>query len=714
MQRKVIPIVAISLALLGGAGCRPKSEGRLRLEGAISVADVDDSRLLHADQEPGNWMSHGRTYSEQRFSPLKQINDQNVAQLGLAWYVDLDTRRGQEATPIVVDRVMYFTTAWSKVFAVKAATGEKLWSYDPKVPPEWAVNACCDVVNRGVAVWRGKVFVGTLDGRLVALDAATGKPIWETLTIDRNSRYTITGAPRVVKGKVLIGNGGAEMGVRGYASAYDADTGKLLWRFYTVPGDPSKPFESPILKKAAETWTDGWWKLGGGGTVWDSIVYDPELDLLYIGVGNGTPWDRRARSPQGGDNLFTSSVVALKPDTGEYVWHYQETPGDAWDFDSAEPMILASLMIGNSPRKVLLHAPKNGFFYVLDRATGEVISAKPYTAVTWATGVDLKTGRPMENAAARYEDSGKGMPVAPGPLGGHSWHSISFSPLTGLVYIPVQDAGFFYKSDEHFEEKALAFNTATDFVAAGMPQKPDVKKAILESIKGHLSAWDPVQQKEVWRVERSSPVNGGVLSTAGNLVFEGTAQGNLEAYSADTGQKLWSADTQSGVVAAPVAYSINGEQYVAVEVGWGGVFPLATGEVALKSGRVQNVGRVLSFKLGGKVHLPPLPVFSPPPLKPPRSTADSMTVEKGEGLYQRYCSNCHGDVAVSGGVLPDLRYSATLENEQWFDVVLRGASQPSGMVSFRKELSRDDAAAIRAYVIFRANQSLAETKAIRK
>jgi PQQ-dependent dehydrogenase (methanol/ethanol family) len=659
-------------------------------------------------------MSHGRTYSEQRFSPLKQINDQNIAQVGLAWYVDLDTRRGQEATPIVVDGVMYFTTAWSKVFAVKAATGERLWSYDPKVPPEWAVNACCDVVNRGVAVLRGKVFVGTLDGRLVALDAATGKPIWETLTIDRNSRYTITGAPRVVKGKVLIGNGGAEMGVRGYVSAYDTDTGKLVWRFYTVPGDPSKPFESPILKKAAETWTGEWWKLGGGGTVWDSIVYDPELDLLYIGVGNGTPWDRRARSPQGGDNLFTCSVVALKPDTGEYVWHYQETPGDAWDFDSAEPMILANLTIRNSSRKVLLHAPKNGFFYVLDRATGEVISAKPYTAVTWATGVDLKTGRPMENPAARYEDSGKGTPLAPGPLGGHSWHSISYSPLTGLVYIPVQDAGFFYKSDEHYQEKALAFNTATDFVAAGMPQKPDVKKAILESIKGHLSAWDPVQQKEVWRVERSSPVNGGVLSTAGNLVFEGTAQGNLEAYRADTGEKLWSADTQSGVVAAPIAYSVNGEQYVAVVVGWGGVFPLATGEVALKSGRVQNVSRVLSFKLGGKVNLPPLPEFSPPQLKPPRSTANTMTALKGEGLYQRYCSNCHGDVAVSGGVLPDLRYSATLANDQWFEVVLRGTLQPFGMVSFGKELSRHDAAAIRAYVIHRANQSLAETKASKK
>jgi len=710
MHRRTIPIIAMTLALLSGAGCHSKSGNQEKSEGAISVGRVDDSRLLHADEEPGNWMSHGRTYSEQRFSPLKQINDQNVGQVGLAWSVDLDTRRGQEATPLVVDGVMFFTTAWSKVFAVKAATGERLWSYDPKVPPEWAVNACCDVVNRGVAVWRGKVFVGTLDGRLVALDAATGKPIWETLTIDRNWRYTITAAPRVVKGKVLIGNGGAEMGVRGYVSAYDADTGKLVWRFYTVPGDPAKPFESAILEKAAKTWNGEWWKVGGGGTVWDSMAYDPELDLLYIGVGNGTPWDRRVRSPRGGDNLFTCSVVALRPDTGEYVWHYQETPGDAWDFDSAEPMILANLTIGASPRKVLLHAPKNGFFYVLDRASGEVISAKPYTAVTWASGLDLKTGRPIENANARYEESRKGIPLAPGPLGGHSWHSMSYSPQTRLVYVPVQDAGFFYKSDEHFQPKALAFNTGTDFVAAGMPQKPDVKKSILDSIKGHLSAWDPVQQKEVWRVERSSPVNGGVLSTAGNLVFEGTAGGRLEAYRADTGERLWSADTQSGVVAAPIAYTVNGEQYVAVVVGWGGVFPLVTGEVALKSGRSQNIGRVLAFRLGGKVNLPPLPEFSRPQLKPPRLTADSMTVQKGEGLYQRYCSSCHGDVAVGGGVLPDLRYSTTLENNQWFEVVLRGMLKQFGMVSFDKELTRGDSAAIRAYVIARANQSLAETK----
>ncbi len=710
MLQKKFRCLALGLVALIVASCHSKSGAGEKSQEAFHPANVDETRLLHADQEPGNWMSYGRSYNEQRFSPLKEINDRTVGQLGLAWYVDLDTRRGQEATPIMVDGVMYFSTAWSKVFAVNAASGERLWSYDPKVPPESAVNACCDVVNRGVAVWRGKVFVGTLDGRLVALDAATGKPVWDIHTTDPIQRYTITGAPRVVKGKVLIGNGGAEMGVRGYVSAYDAETGKLAWRFYTVPGDPSKPFESPALENAAKSWSGEWWKLGGGGTVWDSIVYDPELDLLYIGTGNGTPWNRRARSPQGKDNLFTSSVVALKPDTGEYVWHYQEVPGDAWDYDAAAPMILADLAIGGVPRKVLLQAPKDGFFYVIDRATGQVISAKPYTPVTWAAGIDPATGRALENVSARYEDGGKSAPLSPGPLGGHSWHSMSYSPQTGLVYVPVQESSFLYKPEKHFEARNLAYNTGIDFVAAAMPQTPEVKKSILDSIKGHLSAWDPIQQKEVWRVDRTSPVNGGILSTAGNLVFEGTAQGNLEAYRADTGQKLWSADAQSGVVAAPVSYSVDGVQYVAVVVGWGGVFPLAAGEVALKGGRAQNVSRVLAFKLGASASLPPLPQITQPVLNPPKPTASAATVEKGETLFQNYCSPCHGDVAVSGGVLPDLRYSATLRNSAWFDVVLGGSLKPFGMISFSKELSKDNAEAIRAYVIFRANQSLAEPK----
>jgi quinohemoprotein ethanol dehydrogenase len=710
MRQKFLLFFAMTSLLLSGIGCRSDSGTPSSPQRPASAANVDAARLSHPDADPGNWMSYGRTYSEQRFSPLKQINDQNVGQLALAWYVDLDTRRGQEATPIVVDGAMYFTTAWSKVFAVKAATGEKLWSYDPKVPPEWAINACCDVVNRGVAVWQGKVFVGTLDGRLVALDAASGKPVWETLTIDPKLRYTITGAPRVVKGRVLIGNGGSEYGVRGYISAYDAESGKMAWRFFTVPGDPSKPFESPALEKAAKTWTGQWWKVGGGGTVWDSISYDSDLDLVYFGVGNGTPWDRPTRSPRGGDNLFLCSIVALKPDTGEYVWHFQETPGDAWDYDSNQSIILADLTINNSPRKVLLHAPKNGFFYVLDRATGELLSAQPYTAVSWASAIDLKTGRPLVNPAAIYENQKSGSPLAPGPSGGHTWHSMSFSPLTGLAYIPVLDSGFLYKSDQHPRQSNLAFNIGIDMVAAGMPQNPEMKKAVLATIKGHLSAWDPVHQKEIWRVDRKTAVNGGILSTAGNLVFEGTAQGNLEAYRADNGQKLWSADAQSGVVAAPMTYTVNGEQYVAVLAGWGGVFTLAAGEVALSAGRTQNIHRLLAFKLGSKASLPPLPPFTPPQLKPPKPSATAATVHKGEALFQLYCSTCHGDVAVSGGVLPDLRYSGTLDNDQWFEIVLKGQLKQAGMVSFDQELSHDDAAAVRAYVIFRANQSLAETK----
>ena len=696
----------LSVTAVVAAGCGDKSASSSNPAKKLPAA-VDGARIVNADADAANWLTHGRTYSEQRFSPLNQINDQNVSKLALAWSFDLDTRRGEEATPIVVDGVMYFSTAWSKVFAVNAATGEKLWSYDPRVPPETAINACCDVVNRGVAVWRGKVYVGTLDGRLVALDAASGEPVWETLTIDPGTRYTITGAPRVVKGKVLIGNGGAELGVRGYVSAYDAETGKLAWRFFTVPGDPAKPAESPALAKAAATWSGEWWKLGGGATVWDSIVNDPELDLLFIGTGNGTPWDRHARSPQGKDNLFTSSIVALKPDTGEYVWHYQEVPGDAWDYDAASPMILADITIDGATRRVLMQAPKDGFFYVLDRATGQVISAKPYTPVTWATGIDTASGRPIENAAARYDATGRPAPLAPGPLGGHSWHSVSYSPKTGLVYIPVQESSFLYKSDEHFQPHNLAFNVAVDFVASGMPQDPAVKKSILDTVKGHLAAWDPVQQKEMWRVDRPSPVNGGTLATAGNLVFQGTAQGTLEAFRADTGEMLWSADAQSGVIAPPVSYAVNGEQYIAVLAGWGGVFPLATGEVALKAGRAQNVYRLLAFKLGGTANLPPLPQSAPLQLNPPKQTATAATVKTGEALFQGYCSTCHGDVAVSGGVLPDLRYSALLGNAtQWSDVVLGGSLKQFGMVSFSKELSKENSEAIRAYVIFRANQSL--------
>lgn len=690
----------MTLFLAATAACH---QTRVPPESTVKPADVNESRIINADREPGNWMTYGRTYGEQRFSPLNQINDQNVSQLGLAWFYDLDTNRGQEATPIVVDGGMYFTSAWSRVFAFDAATGKLLWSYDPKVPGNWAVNACCDVVNRGVAAWEGKIFAGTLDGRLVALDAKTGRLVWETLTIDPSFRYTITGAPRVVKGKVIIGNGGGEFGVRGYVSAYDSETGKLAWRFYTVPGDPAKPFESLLLEKAAKTWSGDWWKLGGGGTVWNAMAYDPELDQLYIGTGNGSPWSQKFRSPKGGDNLLTCSIVALKMETGEYVWHYQEDPGDAWDFDSAEDIILADLVIDGRPRKVLMQAPKNGIFYVLDRTSGELISAKSYTFVNWASGVNLKTGRPVETAVARYPGADPA-PIVPGPVGAHSWQPMSYSPVTHLAYIPVNDAGFKYKLPDSFAAKKLAPNYGIDMVAAGMPQDPQVKKAILATVKGKLVAWDPVQQKAAWTVERPGPWNGGTLATAGNLVFEGTAGGKFEAYRADTSAKLWSFAAQTGVMAGPVTYEVNGQQYVAVLAGWGGVFPLAAGEVSFASGQVRNLSRMLVFKLGGNTSLPPMQATEPPPLTALPNPASPATIRKGERLFQTYCAGCHGDVAVSGGVLPDLRRSSALTDDTWFETVLRGDLQSDGMVSFSKEVSRDDAAAIRSYVIFRRNQ----------
>jgi len=682
---------------------------------AKKPASVDAARLTKANEDAANWLSYGRTYDEQRFSPLKKIDATNVQQLGLAWFYDLDTaHRVQEATPLVIDGVMYVSSAWSKVFALNAATGDRIWSFDPKVPGEAGVNACCDVANRGVAAWNGKIYVGTIDGRLIALDAATGMPVWETLTIDRGSRYTITGAPRVVKGKVLIGNGGAEMGVRGYISAYDAETGKLAWRFYTVPGDPSKGFESPALEKAAATWKGEWWKLGGGGTVWDSFVYDPELDLVYIGTGNGSPWEQEHRSPGGGDNLYLSSIVALKADTGEYVWHYQTTPGESWDYTATQPLMLANLKIDGAERKVILQLPKNGFFYVLDRATGELISAQPVlSSINWAKGIDLKTGRPIENPESRFGKTGKPFVAMPGPMGAHSWQPMAFNPQRGLVYVPINEAGFVYIPDRAFVPTALSFNVAADFNAGSLPIEDDKAMAgVKAGTRGHLAAWDPVAQKEVWRVQYEHPWTGGALATAGDLVFAGSGAGEISAYKADTGSKLWSGETQAGVLAAPMTYEVNGEQYIAIEVGYGGAFGLAAGPLALDSHVKGNSPRVLAFKLGGRSRLPTPKPEAPRVLQPPPATANVAVVAEGKARYHRFCGTCHGDSAVSGGVLPDLRYSTVLGDANlWNQIVHDGALKSQGMVSFATVLSQSEIDAVRAYVTLRANQDAAKEKA---
>ncbi len=408
-------------------------------------------RCRSADARNQDWLSYGRDYYEQRFSPLNEINDSNVAKLGLAWQFETATERGLEATPLVIDGVMYATGSWSVTYAIDARSGKQLWKYDPEVHRKYDNIACCDVVNRGAAFYKGKVYVGVLDGRLAALDANTGKVAWQTTTVDQNQPYTITGAPRVANGKIIIGNGGAEYGVRGYVSAYDAETGKLAWRFYTVPGDPSKPQENAALERALPTWKgNDWWKYGGGGTVWDSIVYDPELNLLYVGTGNGSTWNRHVRSPGGGDNLYLASILAINPDNGELVWHYQTTPGDTWDYTAVQPMMLADLQIGGRLRKVLMQAPKNGFFYVIDRATGELLSADKYVEVNWASHVDMATGRPVEIAGADYEKAGAY--IRPGPLGGHNWQAMSFSPATGLVYLPAQDNGRYYEQPKTVAE----------------------------------------------------------------------------------------------------------------------------------------------------------------------------------------------------------------------------------------------------------------------
>src|SRR6202789_1734841 len=652
---------------------------------------VDGERIANADAEPGNWLSYGRTYSEQRYSPLKQINDKNAQKLGLAWFADLDTNRAQEATPLIVDGVMYVSTARSLVKAYDARTGKLLWAYDPQVHRELGVKACCDVGNRVVAAWNHKIYVGAYDGRLVALDAATGKPVWSTLTVDTTKPYTITQAPRVIRGRVIIGNSGGEYGTRGYISAYDAETGKLAWRFFTVPGDPSKPFENAAMGRAAKTWSGEWWKLGGGGPVWDAISYDPKLNLLYFGVGNGVQWARSARSEGKGDNLYLASIVALHADTGEYAWHYQTTPGEEWDFDAVQQLVLADLNIDGKPRQVLMQANKNGFFYVLDRKSGELISAKAIVPTTWASGVDLKTGRPVENKEARYSETGKPVDIKPGPLGAHNWQPMAFNAKTGLVYIPAQQVPIRYLPLPSLPIAPIGWNLGVA-LASLTPQD-----------EGFLLAWDPVHQREAWRVAYKGPWNGGVVTTAGNIVAQGDAAGNFNVYRADNGEKLWSMFAQSGIIAAPSTFEVGGEQYLAVLSGWGGSYALSGGKAAAMSGNLRNVSRLLVFKLGGTGALPALEpraiVINPPP-----EPADAASIARGEPLFDQYCSACHGEHAIGGGVVPDLRASNFLSMDFFYNIVLDGALKDAGMAAFKSALSRDDVTAIRNFIIHRANQ----------
>jgi quinohemoprotein ethanol dehydrogenase len=688
-------------ASVGRADATGQDQAQDRAQG------VSHARLAGAAGDKSNWLTHGGTWSEQRFSPVDSLHAENVDQLALAWSFETGTFRGIEATPLVIDGVLYATGSWSVVYALNAVTGEELWTYDPKVPRAKGRDACCDVINRGVAAWGNRIFFGTIDGRLVALDAASGEKVWEVRTAPFDKPYTITGAPRVVAGNVIIGNGGAEFGVRGYFSAYDAETGKMAWRFYTVPASSEGPHEHPELEEAAKTWApNSMWESGLGGTVWDSMAYDPELDLLYIGTGNSSVYNKSLRSPGGGDNLFLASILAIDPHSGRLVWHYQVNPGEQWDFTATQHLLLADLTIDGETRKVLMQAPKNGFFYVLDRATGELLSADPYVPVSWAKRVDLQTGRPVERPEASWSSAPAA--VTPGIEGGHNWHPMAFSPRTGLVYIPAFEGMYIYHPLPGYEFLPFStFNTGEDWPASVVDVEGLENLARMNNTT-RLIAWDPVERRAVWKVTHGDrAIPAGVLATAGDLVFQGRTDGRLVAYDARSGVILWSAPTGTGVMAAPVAYEIDGEAYVVVAAGLGGS---QGGHFTSLENR--NEGRILAFKIGGNAKLPPNEELSPAVVDAPVIEASAETIEHGRSLYAYHCSRCHGMNAVSSRLYPDLRYTLAGVHEVWDKVVLEGAFENRGMASFADLLDADDSHAIQAYVTKRAHESQGQTQAL--
>ena len=664
---------------------------------------VNESSIMNPG---GEWLSHGRTYREQRYSPLDSVNRDNVDELDLVWSFKFDTARGMEATPIVHDGIIYVSTGWSHVHAIDARSGEELWHYDAKVPKAQLAKTCCGPVNRGVAIWQEdsdsplQIFFGALDGRLIALDAATGMENWSVQSTPTDGNYSVTGAPRIVKGMIIIGNGGAELGVRGYVSAYDVTTGEMKWRFYTVPGDRNKPQENAALEAALETWSgDEWYKLGGGGgTAWDSLVYDPELDLLYIGTGNGSPWNRDLRSPGGGDNLYLSSIVALRPDTGEYVWHYQVTPADNWDYTATQQMVLAELEIGGEMRSVLMQAPKNGFFYVLDRKTGELLSAEKFGRVTWATHVDMATGRPVESKFANYQENG-GSFIWPSPYGAHNWQPMSFSTKTGLMYIPVQSIPSYFSAVKEVMYRVNRWNTGVDLNTNRDPKSWVAGRASADAlIYGELVAWDPVKKKRAWKVHHSKPSNGGILSTAGDLVFQGTWDGTFAAYDAYNGKKLWQYKSDSAVLAGPMTYELDGEQYIAVAQGSGGTVMITVGDELMKKKTNQN--KLLVFKKGRFNQTVSLASNELATIKAlgHKVNSDPAVIKQGESLYHNNCASCHGINALSNYVVPDLRYMSEQTHSDFASIVIGGTRTHKGMIGFYETLGLDDVDAIHAYL----------------
>ena len=672
--RLVIPAIALTIATLSGQAEIPEND----------------------------WPVHGHTHKEQRFSPLDQVTRGNVHALQPEWYLDIPSiDDGLTATPIIRDGIIYMSSSFANIYAVDAANGDLLWHYDPEVSVHSGFsNSWAARVNRGVAVADGLVFIGTPDCRLVAVSADSGELRWQNLTCDPSAEYAITGAPRVADGKVFIGNGISDYGARGYVSAYNAATGKFIWRFWTVPGNPEDGHENEIMEMAAETWADGWAPYGGGSP-WDAIVFDPELNQLYVGTDSAIPYDPSVRSPGGGDHLFTNSIIALDADTGAYQWHYQTVPNDAWDYNAANHIILADLQISGESRQVLMQAPKNGFFYVIDRQTGALLSARPYIGITWASHVDLKTGRPVEHPEARYyNNQSKRATVIPSLIGGHNWHPMSYNPYTGLVYIPAHE----FKTTFSINPDAALGGVLFDVYGDDLDEKKTGLKPETKNTIGRLIAWDPVRAKAKWAVNHELPMNGGVMSSAGGLVFQGTATGWFNAYEANTGKRLWSYDVQASVQAPPVSYRIDGKQYVLAAVGGGGIarfmVPIyGTGEKAL------GPSRLIAFTLDGRETLPALVLHQPAVPRPPELTASAEDITRGAETYEvAACGVCHGSTGVGSRPhtsVPDLRYMTPETHKDFRNIVLRGYRRPTGMIPYDGILEDADIDTIHAYLISR-------------
>ena len=656
-----------------------------------SCSPQKDKAYKTSKDDGSNWERYGRTYKEDHFSPLNLINDENIERLGLSWFYDLPTSTSSGvAAPLAVDGVLFFATGHSLIHAMNAVTGELLWRYDPDVYEAVGEELRGSWGVRGIAYSNNKVFTGTVDGRLIAIDATKGTLLWSANTTEKNDGRYITGPPYVIGDKVIIGHGGADFRpVRGYVTAYGIETGEKAWRFFTVPGNPKNGFENEAMRLAAKTWTGEWWKYGGGGTVWHAMAYDPEFNHVYIGTGNGAPWNQKIRSPEGGDNLFLCSIVALDADTGDYIWHYQSNPGDTWDYNAAMDIELAEIPIDGISRKVILHAPKNGFFYVIDRTNGELISAEPFANVNWAEKIDIDSGRPIENPMARYPDNTPFM-MSPDASGAHGVAAMSFNPNTKLVYLPVRNRGGAVVGPSKIEDWKYSEHF---YLENGMGMAP--ADLIPPKSSGWLSAWDPINQKEIWRVDMVGTKNGGTMTTAGNLVVQGQATGELSVYAADSGNKIWSFDTQNGINAQPITYKVNGKQYITQLVGWQDFIYSGQGP---RWDYHSQKRRVLTFALDADKSLPPLEKFRLPITDIPDFIIDENLVTLGEELYNRSCLACHGPALLADGAAPNLlRSQISGSLEAMIEILHKGTLLNRGMPPY-PELSIKEIEGLQHYI----------------